>query len=436
MQAGNLFLIRSLAIAIMTKLSALKKADKDIYDAVIGETRRQEQGMELIASENYISEAVLETMGTVFNNKYAEGYPGKRYYGGQEFTDEIESIAIERAKKLFRCEHTNVQPHAGAPANIAAYFALMEPGDTIIGMDLSHGGHLTHGHPVTYIAKIFRFLRYKMKNIETGEIDYDALEKLALKEKPRIILVGFSAYPREIDYKRVREIADRCNAVTMADIAHLAGLIAGNALKNPFDFGFDVVTTTTHKTLRGPRGGMIMCRQDFAQKIDKSVFPGFQGGPIMQMIAAKAVAFREAMKPEFKKYAAQTIANSKAMAEEFMENGCRLITNGTDNHLVLIDAVKSFNLTGKQAEQTLDKVGITLNKNMIADDSRPPMDPSGIRVGTPAMTTRGVKEKGFRQTASWIMEACRNHDNEKKIEQIEKEVIQFCKKYPLPGKNH
>ena len=419
----------------MPKLNALKSEDSEIYAAVIGEATRQAEGMELICSENYISEAVLESMGTVFNNKYSEGYPGRRYYGGQQYTDEIENIAIDRAKKLFRAEHANVQPHAGAPANIATYFALMEPGDTILGMDLSHGGHLTHGHPVTYIAKIFNFIRYKMKNVETGEIDYDALEELAKKEKPKVIMVGFSAYPRELDYKRVREIADRVDAIAIADMAHIAGLIGADVLKNPFDFGFDVFLTTTHKTLRGPRGGMIMCKEEYAKKIDRSVFPGFQGGPIMQMIAAKAVAFKEALKPEFKVYAENVIVNSKAMAEELMEQGGKLITNGTDNHLCMMDTVTSFNATGKEVEQALDKMNITLNKNVIADDPRKPMDPSGVRIGSPAMTTRGVNEQGFRQIAQWIVEGAKNHSNESRLHELQKDVREFCLKYPLPGTN-
>jgi glycine hydroxymethyltransferase len=419
----------------MTKLTALKGADPDIYAAVMGEAHRQTEGMELIASENYISEAVLETMGTVFNNKYAEGYPGRRYYGGQTFTDEIENIARDRATKLFRADHANVQPHAGAPMNVAAYFALMEPGDNIIGMDLSHGGHLTHGHPLTYLTKIFNFYRYKMKDVETGELDYEELDRLAGEVKPKVLLVGFSTYPREVDYARVREIADKHECVAMADVAHIAGMIAGGALENPLDHGFDVVTTTTHKSLRGPRGGMILCKEEYAKAIDKSVFPGFQGGPIMQMIAAKAVAFKEAMKPEFKEYAHQVIKNSKAMAQEFMDNKCKLVTNGTDNHMMLIDTITSFNLSGKVVEQATDKVEIALNKNIIADDPRKPLDPSGIRVGTPAMTTRGVDEKGFQQIARWIIETAQSHDNESRLLELKKEVREFCLQYPLPGTN-
>ncbi|MEK7529290.1 MAG: serine hydroxymethyltransferase, partial [Patescibacteria group bacterium] len=394
---------------------SLQSSDPEVEAALAGEQARQRDGMELIASENYVSPAVLEAMGSIFTNKYSEGYPGKRYYGGQEFTDQIEQIAIDRAKKLFNAEHVNVQPLSGAPANVAVYFALLEPGDTVIGMDLSHGGHLTHGHPVTYMSKLYKFVRYRMANIETGEIDYNALREMARAEKPKIILAGFSAYPRELNYKKFREIADEVGAICMADIAHVAGLIAGKQLRNPFDDGFDIVTTTTHKTLRGPRGGMIMCKEKFAKAIDKSVFPGFQGGPHMHQIAAKAVAFGEALKPEFQDYARQVIVNAKTLAQKLMDLGCRLITNGTDNHLMLVDTITSVGLTGKQAEVTLDRIGITLNKNMIADDPRGPMDPSGVRLGTPAITTRGMKEADMVRVAEWMMEAWKNHDNDGKL---------------------
>lgn len=418
----------------MPVYDALQKQDPDIYKALFGEMQRQAEGVELIPSENYISPAVMETMGSVLNNKYSEGYPGKRYYGGQEYTDCVESIAIERATKLFDCEHANVQPHAGAPANVALYFALLEPGDTILGMELSHGGHLTHGHPVTYITKIFNFVRYKMKDVETGEIDYDEMRKVALKEKPKIILAGFSAYPRELDYAKMKAIADEVGAYTVADMAHIAGMIAGKALRNPFDDGFDVITTTTHKTLRGPRGGMILCRKlELGKKIDKSVFPGFQGGPIMQMIAAKAVAFGEALKPEFKDYAAQIITNAKTMANAFMENGAKLITNGTDNHLMMIDTITSWDLTGQEVETLLDRVGITLNKNMIPDDTRKPMDPSGVRLGTPAITTRGMKEPEMEQLVKFMLTAIAKKDDDTAIAALHEEVKEFCLKYPVPG---
>ena len=420
--------------SVMPIYDALRIADPAAYAALAGEMQRQVEGVELIASENYISPAVLEMMGTVFNNKYSEGYPGKRYYGGQEFTDAVEQLAIDRAKKLFNSSHANVQPHAGCPANVAMYFALLEPGETVMGMDLSHGGHLSHGHPVTYLTKIFKFVRYKMKDVETGEIDYDAMREVALKEKPKIILAGFSAYPRELDYAKMKAIAEKVGAYTVADMAHIAGLIAGGCLRNPFADGFDVITTTTHKTLRGPRGGMILCREaELGKKIDKSVFPGFQGGPIMQMIAAKAVAFGEALKPEFREYAAQIVKNSKHMASFFMQKGAKLITNGTDNHLMLIDCVKSWGLTGKDVETTLDRIGITLNKNMIPDDPRGPMDPSGVRIGTPAVTTRGMKEKDVEMLGTFMLQALEKRADETALKKLHEEVKAFCLKFPVPG---
>ena len=418
----------------MPSYENLEQQDPDIFDAVSGEMQRQVEGVELIPSENYISAAVMETMSTVFNNKYSEGYPGRRYYGGQKYTDQVESIAIERAKALFNCEHANVQPHAGAPANVATYFALLEPGDTVLGMDLSHGGHLTHGHPVTYLTKIFNFVRYKMKDVETGEIDYDEMREVALQEKPKIILAGFSAYPRELDYARMKAIADEVGAYAVADMAHIAGLIAGKALRNPFDDGFDVILSTTHKTLRGPRGGIILCRKGkVGKKVDKSVFPGFQGGPIMQMVAAKAVAFAEAQKPEFSTYATQTVKNAKHMAEKFMQSGAKLITNGTDNHLLMIDCVKSWDITGQQAEELFDRVGITLNKNVIADDPRKPLDPSGIRLGTPAVTTRGMAEAEMDQLVNFMRAAVANRDDEAALSNLHEEVKIFCRKFPVPG---
>lgn len=414
--------------------SHLAQFDPDIYAALVAEIKRQTEGIELIPSENYISAPVMEIMASVFNNKYSEGYPGKRYYGGQENTDVIETLAIERAKALFGAAHANVQPHAGAQANEAAYYAVLEPGDTVLGMDLSHGGHLTHGHPVTHLAKIFNFVRYKMSNIETGEIDYDDMRRVALKHKPKLILAGFSAYPRELDYARIKAIADEVGALTMAHIAHIAGLIAGKALANPFDFGFDIVTTTTHKSLRGPRGGMILTSSiELGKKIDKSVFPGMQGGPIMQMIAAKAVAFKEAQQPEFKTYAAQVVKNAKAMAMHFKNSGARLITGGTDNHLLLIDSVTSWGIPGKEAQELFDNIGMTLNKNMIADDPRSAMDPSGIRLGTPAITTRGMKEADMKTIVDFMLAAVENRISEDDIEMIHQDVIAFCSNFPLPG---
>lgn len=418
----------------MPTYESLKQQDPDIFNAVAGEMQRQVEGVELIPSENYISAAVMETMASVFNNKYSEGYPGRRYYGGQTYTDIVESLAIDRAKRLFKAGHANVQPHAGAPANLAAYFALLEPGDTVLGMDLSHGGHLTHGHPVTYVTKIFNFVRYKMKDIETGEIDYDEMREVALREKPKIILAGFSAYPRELDYAKMNAIAEEVGAYAVADMAHIAGLIAGHAARNPFDDGFDVILTTTHKTLRGPRGGMILSREaKLGKKIDKSVFPGFQGGPIMQMVAAKAVAFAEALKPEFKDYARQIIVNAKHMAAKFMDSGAKLITNGTDNHLFMIDCVKSWGITGQEAEELFDGVGITLNKNVIADDPRKPLDPSGVRLGTPAVTTRGMKEQEMDQLADFMLSAVSKRNDKAALEALHDDVKTFCRKFPVPG---
>lgn len=411
----------------------LEQSDPDIYRIVKAEEARQKEGIEMIPSENYVSGAVLDALGSVLTNKYSEGYVGKRYYGGQENTDQIEQLAIDRAKELFNAEHANVQPLSGAPANIAVYFALLEAGDTVLGMDLSHGGHLTHGHPVTQMAKLYNFVRYKMKDITTGEIDYDELRETALKEKPKIILAGFSAYPREIDYAKIKSIADEVGAITMMDAAHIAGLIAGKQLRNPFDDGFDIVTTTTHKTLRGPRGGMILCKQDFAKAIDKSVFPGFQGGPHMNNIAAKAVCFAEALRPEFQQYAKQVLLNAQSLASGLQNQGAKLITGGTSNHLILVDVVSSWNVTGKQAQSLLDTVGITLNMNMIADDPRSPMDPSGIRLGTPAITTRGATEPDMQKIADWIARVLKNPDDVALHKQIKEEVREFSLQFPVPG---
>lgn len=406
----------------------IKRSDTAVYRSILGEIKRQQEGMELIASENYVSEAVLEALGSVFTNKYSEGYPGKRYYGGQKYTDLVEQLAIDRAKKLFGAEHVNVQPHSGAPANIIVYFALLKPGDTVLGMDLSHGGHLTHGHPVTLPAKIYNFVRYKTK--ADGLINYDELEKMAKIYKPKLILAGFSAYTRQLDYKKFAAIAKKVGAITMIDIAHIAGLIAGKTIPNPVPY-FDVVTTTTHKTLRGPRGGMIMCRKKFAEAIDKATFPGFQGGPHMNNVAAKAVAFGEALKPSFRIYARQTIKNAKVLEKELIKYGFKLMFGGTDNHMVLVDVVSSKGVTGKEAEVALDKVGITLNKNMIPDDPRGPIDPSGIRIGVPAVTTRGMKEKEIKMIVRWINDALENHKNEKELKKIHSEVIKLCKKFPI-----
>jgi len=424
----------------------IKKQDKEVFKALEGEEHREAEGLELIPSENYVSKAVREANGSVFTNKYSEGYPGKRYYGGQTYTDEVEQLAIDRAKKLFNCDHANVQPLGGAAANIAAYFAWLEPGDAIMGMDLGHGGHLTHGHPVTYMAKLFRFTRYKMKNVETGEIDYDEMREVAKKERPKIILGGFSAYPRELDWAKISDIAKEVGAVAMADVAHIAGLIAGGVAKNPFDYGFQIVTTTTHKTLRGPRGGMILSKgivsnpmkavektvENLPTLIDRSVFPGFQGGPHMHQIAAKAVAFDEALQPAFKAYAGQILKNTKAMEVVFKKHNIRLLTGGTSNHLLLADVWSSLSLGGKDAEDVLNAVGITLNKNAIADDTRKPFDPSGIRFGTPAITTRGFKEKECARVAELMVEAMKNKGDKKKLSAIREEIRTLCKKFPIP----
>ena len=411
----------------------IKKQDPEVETILRSEEKRQAEGLELIPSENYVSRAVKEAMSSSLTNKYSEGYPGRRYYGGQEFTDKVETLAIERAKKLFGASWANVQPLGGANANIAMYFALLEPGDTVLGMDLSHGGHLTHGHPVTYLTKIFNFVRYKMKNIETGEIDYDEMRRVAKGVKPKIVLAGFSAYPRELDYAKFVDIAREVGAVSVMDIAHIAGLIAGKAAKNPFDFGFDLMTTTTHKTLRGPRGGMILTREneELAKKIDKAVFPGLQGGPHMHQIAAKAISFKEALHPSFRKYAKQIILNTKAMEGVFKEYGARMITGGSDNHLILLDVWTSFGISGGEAEVLLDRANVTLNKNAIADDTRKPMDPSGIRFGTPAMTTRGFKAKEATRVAEIMIEVLTKRDDAT-VKRAKQEIKKLALAHPIP----
>ncbi len=420
--------------------------DKEVFDAIAGEGVRQAEELELIASENYVSRAVREANGSVLTNKYSEGYPGKRYYAGQQYTDIVETIAIERAKKLFGCDHANVQPHSGAPANIAVYFAWLDPGDTILGMDLGHGGHLTHGHPVTYMSKIFRFVRYTVKDIETGEIDYDNLREVALKERPKIILAGFSCYTREYDYAKIQAIADEVGAVTMADMAHIAGLIAGKALKNPFDYGFNIVTTTTHKTLRGPRGGLILSKgivgnpfkapektkENLPTLIDRSVFPGFQGGPHMHTIAAKAIAFGEAATPAFAEYAQQVLKNAKAMEAVFRREHIRMIYGGTSNHILFLDVFASFNVGGKEAQNVLESVGLSANMNATPDDPRKPTDPSGLRIGTPAITTRGFKEADCARVAELLIETLRNKDDVARHAVIKGEVKALAEQFPIP----
>lgn len=415
-------------LVIIASMATLQKSDPDVARAIAGELKRQKEGLELIASENYVSDAVLEALGSVMTNKYAEGYPGNRYYGGQTFTDHVERLAIARAKKLFGAQHVNVQPHSGAPANMIVYSALLQPGDTVLGMDLGHGGHLTHGHPVTLSAKIYNFVRYTTE--VDGTIDYDALHTLAKKHRPKMILAGFSAYSRNLNYRVFRTIADDVGAVLMMDMAHIAGLVAGKVLPNPVRV-CDVVTTTTHKTLRGPRGGMILCKKPYATAIDKATFPGFQGGPHMNNTAAKAVALGEALTPRFQKYATQILRNAKVLEKELTKYGFHICFGKTENHLLLIDMVKSKGMTGKQTEAVLESVGITLNKNMIPDDPRSPFDPSGIRLGVPAVTTRGMKEQEMMMIAAWINAACDAHDNARALRALHKEVIALCKTFPL-----
>jgi glycine hydroxymethyltransferase len=423
--------------------------DEDVAAAIAGEEKREREGLELIPSENYVSRDVLTALGSVFTNKYSEGYPGKRYYGGQEFTDIVEQLAIDRAKKLFKADHANVQPHSGAPANEAVYSAWLEPGDTVLAMDLSHGGHLTHGNPMTRSAKLYNFVPYKMKDPATGEIDYDELRELAQTHQPKIILAGFSAYPRELDYAKfaaiAKEVGDQC--LLMADMAHIAGLIVAGVAKNPFDYGFHVITTTTHKTLRGPRGGLILSKgkvstplkapektlENIPTLIDRSIFPGMQGGPHMHVIAAKAVAFREALQPDFKDYSKQIVKNAAALAEALQQRGFYLVTGGTSNHLILADVYKSFGIDGKIAEEALDKIGLTLNKNSVADDTLPPFRPSGIRLGTPALTTRGLKEKHMEQIAEWMKQAIDAREDEAALEKLHDEVKKFALQFPLPS---
>lgn len=421
--------------------------DPDLQALVEAEEKRQREGLELIPSENYVSSDVLSALGSVFTNKYSEGYPGRRYYGGQQNTDQVEIIAIEAAKQLFNADHANVQPHSGAQANESVYHAWLEPGDTVLAMDLSHGGHLTHGHPVTVLARQYNFIRYKLKDVETGEIDFDNLRELALKHRPKIILAGYSSFPRDLDYKKFAEIGNEVGALLMADIAHIAGLIAGGVMQNPFDSGFHVMSSTTHKTLRGPRSGLILSRgiasnplvaldktiENLPTLIDRTVFPGVQGGPHMNTILAKAVAFREAQTDDFKQYAHQIVRNSKKLADELMNRGVKLVTNGTDNHLLLIDVHTSFAIDGAVAETALDAAGLTVNKNVIPDDTLPPFKPSGIRLGTPAITTRGFTEMHMTQLADWIVRALQNNQNQDSLNAIKQEVTELALQFPLPN---
>ncbi|MBB1565276.1 serine hydroxymethyltransferase [Candidatus Gracilibacteria bacterium] len=407
----------------------LKNTDKEIFDLIVSEQNRQENELELIASENYASLDVLEAAGSILSNKYSEGYPGKRYYAGQENIDKIETLAINRAKELFGAEYVNVQPLSGSPANLAVYLGVLNPGDKVLGLSLDQGGHLSHGHPLNFSGLLYEIVPYFLDK-QTELIDMDEVEKLALEHKPKMILAGFSAYSRNIDWKRFREIADKVGAILFADIAHIAGLVAAGALENPVTY-CDIVTTTTHKTLRGPRGAIIMSKAKFEQQLARAVFPGVQGGPHENLVAAKAVAFKEALQPEFKEYAKQVIKNAQTLALELQKNGFRIISNGTDNHLILLDVFGSVGVTGKEAEVALEKIGLSVNKNMIPYDPRKPLDPSGIRIGTPAATTRGMKETEMLQIADFITKAIKNHQDENYLTNLKNDVIELCKKFPI-----
>lgn len=421
--------------------------DTQVADLIAAEIKRQQLGIEMIPSENYVSSDVLKALGSVFTNKYSEGYPGRRYYGGQDNTDQIEQLAIDRAKKLFGADHANVQPHSGAQANEAVYYAWCEPGDTILAMDLAHGGHLTHGAPVTRSAREYKFVRYGIKDVETGEIDYEEIHRLALEHRPKIILAGFSAYPRELDYAKFADIGNEVGAMLMADMSHIAGLIVGGVAKNPFDYGFHVITTTTHKTLRGPRGGLILSRgiasnplkrpektlENLPTLIDRAVFPGTQGGPHMHTIAAKAVAFGEALRPEFTEYTQQIVKNAAVLADELKRGGLKLVTGGTSNHLVLADIYGSFGIDGKTAQERLEASGITANANAIPNDTLPPFRPSGLRLGTPAVTTRGMTEAEVKQIAKWIITAITAEDPAE-YAKIKQQTTSLAARFPLPYK--
>ena len=405
-------------------------SDPEIAAQIENEVKRQHEGLEMIASENFVSRAVLEAAGTVFTNKYAEGYPGKRYYGGCEYADIVEDLARTRAKQLFQAEHVNVQPHSGSQANAAAYMTLLSPGDCILGLDLAHGGHLTHGHKLNFSGKLYRIVGYQVRK-DTETIDYDELEATALRERPKVIVGGGSAYPRQFDFARMRAIADKVGAYLMVDMAHFAGLVAGGVHPSPVPHAH-VVTTTTHKTLRGPRAGLILCRQELAAGIDRSVFPGQQGGPLVHIVAAKAVAFKEALQPEFASYAQQVVTNAKVLAEAIGAEGYRIVSGGTDTHVMLIDVFQK-GMLGSEAEVALGEAGITVNKNAIPYDTNPPMKPSGIRIGTPALTTRGMKEPEMRVIAGWIAQALEGRNDAAKLTQIRHQVLEMAEKFPLYG---
>lgn len=422
--------------------------DTQTFDLIEQELTRQTYGLELIPSENYVSSNVRKAVASVLTNKYSEGYPGRRYYGGQEFTDQIEQLAIDRAKQLFGADHANVQPHSGAQANEAVYHSWLDHGDTVMAMDLSHGGHLTHGAPVTVLSRQYNFVRYKMNDVQTGSFDFDEIRKTALKERPKILLVGHSAFPRELDYAAFASIGNEVGSLLVADMAHVAGLIAGGVAKNPFDYGFHVITSTTHKTLRGPRGGLILSKgtvgnplkaversfENVPTLIDRTVFPGMQGGPLMHVIAGKAVCFFEALQPEFAEYAQRVVANARRLADELIARGCTLVTGGTDNHLLLVDAVKSFGFHGGEVESALDKAGLTLNKNSIPDDANPPFSPSGIRMGTAAITTRGASLDDMALIAEWITEVAKSPTDQSLIAEIKTQVAAYAKQLLAPDK--
>ncbi|MFA6307023.1 MAG: serine hydroxymethyltransferase [Patescibacteria group bacterium] len=414
----------------MLNYKNLSEQDGEIMAVVKREMNRQVEEMELIASENYVSKAVLEAMATVLTNKYSEGYAGHRYYGGNQYIDEAETIAIERAKKLFQAEHVNVQPLSGSPANAAVYFAFIKPGDKVLGLRLDHGGHLSHGHPINFSGMLYNFTQYEV-DIETGRINMDKVREIALREKPKMIVAGYSAYSREIEWQKFKDIADEVGAFTFADIAHTAGLIAAGEMANPVPF-FDVVSTTTHKTLRGPRGAIIMCKEQFAKQINRAVFPGMQGGPHDHITAAKAVAFGEALRPEFKQYAKQVIANAKLMAEEFIKLGYRVISGGTDNHLMVVD-MTSKGLAGKEAEVILERCGISVSRSTIPNDPNPPMNPSGVRFGTPAITTRGIKEAEIKKIVGWINAGLEQKDEAEILDNIKNQVKEMCLEFPIPS---
>lgn len=408
----------------------IQKQDDDIHHYIKKEEMRQREGIELIPSENYTSAAVMEACGSILTNKYSEGYPGKRYYGGQENIDAIESIAIERAKALFGAEHVNVQPYSGSPANTAIYFALLEFGDTVMGLKLDHGGHITHGLPIGFSGKAYHFVQYGV-DVSTGRIDMEEVRKMAHEHKPKMIVAGFTAYPRDVEWKKFKEIADEVGAITMADISHTSGLVAAGVLESPVPY-FDVVMSTTHKSLRGPRGAIIMCKEKYAKAIDRAVFPGLQGGPHEHIIAGKAIAFKEALDPSFKEYAQQIKKNAHHLAEKLMEKGFKLISDGTDTHLILIDLTNK-GVTGAEAQNALDEVGITLNKNTVPEDPRSPFDPSGIRLGTPAVTTRGMKEAEMEKIADWMSRVIEDVHNEENLKKIKEEVKAMCVRFPVPG---